>query len=83
MAESLTAATVEFTVVGTAGRASGCPPLPRPFTTGLSGPDFAKLLRVGWVPAGIVLGISVGGLHDNLLTTSSGPWGTANAEVPA
>ena len=37
----------------------------------------------GWVPAGIALGISVAGLHDDLVTTSSGPWGTGNAEVPA
>jgi uncharacterized protein YbjQ (UPF0145 family) len=33
--------------------------------------------------AGIALGISVAGLHDDLVTTSSGPWGTGNAEVPA
>lgn len=29
------------------------------------------------------LGISVAGLHDDLPTISSGPWGTGNAEVPA
>ena len=81
--DNFTAATVEFKVIGTAVRAKGCPPLPRPFTTELSGPDFAKLLMVGWVPAGITLGISVAGRHDNLVTTSSGPWGTGNAEVPA
>jgi uncharacterized protein YbjQ (UPF0145 family) len=81
--DSFTAATVEITVIGTAVRAQGCPPLPRPFTTELSGPDFAKLIMDGWVPAGIALGISVAGLHDTLVTTSSGPWGTGNAEVPA
>jgi uncharacterized protein YbjQ (UPF0145 family) len=80
--DSFTAATVEFKVIGTAVRAKGCPPLSRPFTTELSGPDFARLLVVGWVPAGIALGISVAGLHDTLVTTSSGPWGTGNAEVP-
>ena len=36
----------------------------------------------GWVPAGIALGISVAELHDTLVTTSSGSWGTGNAEVP-
>ena len=82
-ADSFTAAAVEFTVIGTAVRASGCPPLARPFTSDLSGPDFAKLIMAGWVPAGIALGISVAGLHDDLVTTSSGPWGTGNAEVPA
>ena len=80
--DSFTAATVEFKVIGTAVRAKGCPPLSRPFTTELSGQDFAKLLMDGWVPAGIALGISVAGLHDILVTTSSGPWGTRNAEVP-
>ena len=62
--DSFTAATVEIKVIGTAVRAQGCPPLPRPFTTEMSGPDFAKLLMDGWVPAGIALGISVAGLHD-------------------
>jgi uncharacterized protein YbjQ (UPF0145 family) len=81
--DNFTAATVEFTVIGTAVRGRGCPPLARPFTSGLSGPDFAKLLMDGWVPAGIALGISVAGLHDTLVTTSSGSWGTGNAEVPA
>jgi uncharacterized protein YbjQ (UPF0145 family) len=81
--DNFTAATVQFKVIGTAVRACGCPPLARPFTSGLSGPDFAKLLMDGWVPAGIVLGISAAGLHDTLVTTSSGPWGTGNAEVPA
>jgi uncharacterized protein YbjQ (UPF0145 family) len=80
--DSFTAATVAFQVIGTAVRATGCPPLPCPFITELSGPDFAKLLMDGWMPAGIALGISVAGLHDNLVTTSSGPWGTGNAEVP-
>lgn len=79
---SFTAATVAFKVIGTAVRAKGSPPLPRPFTTELSGPDFAELLMDGWVPAGIALGISAAGLHDTLVTTSSGPWGTGNAEVP-
>jgi uncharacterized protein YbjQ (UPF0145 family) len=81
--DSFTAATVAFTVIGTAVRGRGCPPLARPFTTGLSGQDFAKLLIDGWVPAGIALGISAAGLHDTLVTTSSGPWGTGNAEVPS
>ena len=82
-ADSLTAGAVEFKVIGTAVRATGCPPPTRPFATDLSGPDFARLVMAGWVPAGIALGISVAGLHDDLLTTSAGPWGTGNAEVPA
>jgi uncharacterized protein YbjQ (UPF0145 family) len=82
-ATSLTAAAIEFTVTGTAVRVIGCAPLSRPFATELSGADFAKLVMAGWVPAGIALGISVAGLHDTLVTTSSGAWGTGNAEVPA
>jgi uncharacterized protein YbjQ (UPF0145 family) len=80
---NFTAATVQFKVIGTAVRGRGCPPLARPFTSGLPGSDFAKLLMDGWVPAGIALGISAAGLHDTLVTASSGPWGTGNAEVPA
>ena len=80
--DNATAPTVEFKVIGTAVRGCGCPPLARPFTCELSGSDFAKLLMDGWVPAGIALGISAAGLHDTLVTTSSGPWGTGNAEVP-
>jgi uncharacterized protein YbjQ (UPF0145 family) len=82
-ATSLTAAAIEFSVIGAAVRVIGCPPLARPFATALSGADFAKLVMAGWVPAGIALGISVAGLHDELATTSSGSWGTGNAEVPA
>jgi uncharacterized protein YbjQ (UPF0145 family) len=81
-ATGLTAAAIEFTVMGTAVRVVGCPALARPFVTELSGADFAKLVMGGWVPAGIALGIAVAGLHDELVTTSSGPWGTGNAEVP-
>jgi hypothetical protein len=58
--------------MGTAVRALGCPALARPFATELSGADFAKLVMAGWVPAGIALGIAVAGLHDELVTTSSG-----------
>jgi uncharacterized protein YbjQ (UPF0145 family) len=82
-ATSLTAAAIKFTVMGTALRATGCPPLARPFASELPGSDFAKLVLAGWVPVGIALGIAVAGLHDELVTTSSGPWGTGNAEVPA
>jgi hypothetical protein len=49
--DGLIAGVLEFTVIGTAVRASGCPPLRRPFASDLSGPDFAKLIMAGWVPA--------------------------------
>jgi uncharacterized protein YbjQ (UPF0145 family) len=76
-ADSFSAGAVEFKVIGTAVRAGGCPPLARPFASDLSGPDFAKLIMTGWVPAGIALGISVSALHDELMATSSGPRGRA------
>ena len=82
-ADNLTAGAIEFTVIGTAVRASGCPPMSRPFASGLSGQDFAKLIMGGWVPAGIALGISVAALHDDGLMTGSGRLGAGNAEVPA
>jgi uncharacterized protein YbjQ (UPF0145 family) len=81
--DPLTAGAIEFTVTGTAVRAGGCPPLRRPFAADLSGPDFAKLIMTGWAPAGIALGISVSGLHDDSVPPSSGPPPTENAEVPA
>ena len=74
-ATSFTAAAIKFTVTGTAVRAGGCPPLARPFAADLSGPDFAKLIRAGWMPAGIALGISVAGLHDDLVTSQFRPVG--------
>jgi uncharacterized protein YbjQ (UPF0145 family) len=81
--DTLTAGAIEFTVIGTAVRASGCLPLRRPFASDLSGPDFAKLIMTGWVPAGIALGISVSGLHDDSVTVSPGPLRTGNAEIEA
>lgn len=52
-----TAGNVEFTVVGTAVRRPGSPPLAQPFTCHLSGQEFAKLLQTGYVPAAFVIGV--------------------------
>jgi uncharacterized protein YbjQ (UPF0145 family) len=73
---------VEFTAIGTAIRAPGAahgPPVP--FTSDLSGQDFAKLIMTGWVPAGLVLGISIGSRHDDRTTARQARWGSGNAEV--
>ena len=73
---------LEFTVIGTAIRAPGAahgPPVP--FTSDLSGQDFAKLIMTGWVPAGLVLGISIGSRHDDRTTARQARWGSGNAEV--
>jgi uncharacterized protein YbjQ (UPF0145 family) len=82
-ADGWRAGAVEFTVTGTAVRARGCPRVSRPFACDLSGQDFAKLIMAGWAPAGIALGLSVAGLHDDGLTTGTSRLGPRNAEVPA
>ncbi len=72
----------QFTALGTAVRAPGAahgPPVP--FTAELSGQDFAKLMMMGWVPAGLVLGISIGSRHDDRTTARQARWGSGNAEV--
>lgn len=72
----------QFMATGTAVRAPGAAPGPRvPFTCGLSGQDFAKLVMTGWVPAGLVLGISIGSRHDDRETARQTRWGSGNTEV--
>jgi uncharacterized protein YbjQ (UPF0145 family) len=77
---SFPAGGLEFKALGTAVRGPG-PPLARPFTSDLSGQDFAKLFEDGWMPAGLVLGISVGARHDDWLTVTQTRWGAGNTEV--
>jgi uncharacterized protein YbjQ (UPF0145 family) len=73
---------IEFTVIGTAVRAAGAPPgTGAPFTSDVSGQDFAKLIMAGWVPAGLALGLSIGVRHDDRVTTRQARWGSGNAEV--
>jgi uncharacterized protein YbjQ (UPF0145 family) len=78
---SFPAGGLEFKAIGTAVRAPGSPPLPKPFSSDLSGQDFAKMIASGWVPAGLALGISVGARHDDWLTVGQTRWGAGNAEV--
>jgi uncharacterized protein YbjQ (UPF0145 family) len=82
---------LEFKAIGTAIRAPGVAEVSKwpsrgghrkqPFTSDLSGQDFAKLIMKGWVPAGLVLGISIGSRHDDWLTVGQTRWGAGNAEV--
>jgi uncharacterized protein YbjQ (UPF0145 family) len=73
---------LEFKAIGTAVRAPGAGDGPRtPFTSDVSGQDFAKLIMTGWVPAGLALGISIGSRHDDRTTTRQARWSSANAEV--
>jgi uncharacterized protein YbjQ (UPF0145 family) len=48
---------LEFFAIGTAVRADGDRRPKKPFTSDLSGQDFAKLLRAGWVPVALVQGV--------------------------
>jgi uncharacterized protein YbjQ (UPF0145 family) len=72
----------QFAVIGTAVRAPG-PGHGRsaPFTSDVSGQDFAKLIMAGWVPVGLVQGISIGSRHDDRNTNRQARWGSRNAEV--
>jgi len=72
---------LEFKAIGTAVRAPGAAALARPFTSDLSGQDFAKLFLDGWMPVGLALGISVGARHDDWLTVTQTRWGAGNTEV--
>lgn len=55
----------EFMAIGTAVLASGRTHLETPFTTTFGGQDLAKLVSVGWMPASIVVGMSVAIRHDD------------------
>jgi uncharacterized protein YbjQ (UPF0145 family) len=72
---------LEFKAIGTAVRAPGAVSPRAPFTSHLSGQDFAKLIINGWAPAGLVLGISVGARHDDWQTISQSAWGAGNTEI--
>jgi uncharacterized protein YbjQ (UPF0145 family) len=72
---------LEFKAIGTAVRAPGAVPLREGFSSDLTGQDFAKLITAGWVPAGLVLGISIGARHDDWLTINQTRWGSGNTEV--
>jgi uncharacterized protein YbjQ (UPF0145 family) len=74
----------QFTVIGTAVRAPGAENgRSAPFTSDVSGQDFAKLIMAGWVPVGLVQGISIGSRHDDRNTNRQARWGSGNAEVAA
>jgi uncharacterized protein YbjQ (UPF0145 family) len=78
---SFPAGGLEFKAIGTAVRAPGKVRLREPFTSDLTGQDFAKLILAGWVPVGLALGISVGARHDDWATVSQTRWGSGNTEV--
>ena len=54
--EPFVAGGIEVQAIGTAVRADGDKRPPRPFTSDLTGQDFAKLILAGWLPTGLVMG---------------------------
>jgi uncharacterized protein YbjQ (UPF0145 family) len=67
---------LEFSAVGTAVRgAITRPATERPFTSDLSGQDVVKLLRAGWLPVALVVGVGAVVRHDDLLAyTQRSSW---------
>jgi uncharacterized protein YbjQ (UPF0145 family) len=58
---------LEFMAVGTAVRAEGDTRPPRPFTSDLTGQEFVKLIRAGWLPVALAMGVGVAMRHDDWL----------------
>jgi uncharacterized protein YbjQ (UPF0145 family) len=60
---------LEFMAIGTAVRSTGSRTGKRgpalPFTSDLSGQDFAKLVHAGWLPVALVMGIGAAIRHDD------------------
>jgi uncharacterized protein YbjQ (UPF0145 family) len=56
---------LEFMAIGTAVRTDGAKRPRQPFTSDLSGQDFAKLIRSGWVPVDLVQGVGAVIRHDD------------------
>ena len=61
---------LEFIAIGTAVRADGDRHPKHPFTSDLTGQDFAKLIRSGWVPVALVQGVGAVMRHDDWRTQS-------------
>jgi uncharacterized protein YbjQ (UPF0145 family) len=71
---------IEVQAIGTAVRADGNRRPPWPFTSDLTGQDFAKLILSGWLPVGLVMGTAVLLRHDDYSTAwQTGSWN--NTEI--
>lgn len=71
----------EFTALGTAVRARSRVRPRMPFTSHLSGQDFAKLVHGGWIPTGLAFGIALEIRHDDWRTSRRIRWTAGNQEV--
>ncbi|MFI6845079.1 YbjQ family protein [Kitasatospora sp. NBC_00085] len=79
--EEFPAGGLEFTALGTAVRARSRIRPRLPFTSHLSGQDFAKLVHTGWVPTGLAFGIAIAIRHDDWRTSRRVRWTAGNQEV--
>jgi uncharacterized protein YbjQ (UPF0145 family) len=73
---------LEFTALGTAVRARGEVRPRQPFTSHVTGQEFAKLIHAGYVPTGLALGISIASRHDDYRTRAALSRWAGNQEVP-
>jgi uncharacterized protein YbjQ (UPF0145 family) len=71
----------EYTVRGTAVRARTALRPAAPFASHVSGQEFAMLLRAGWVPSGLVIGLALGARHDDQRTRSQARLLAASSEI--
>src|SRR5580658_4870771 len=78
---SFPAGGTEFTVQGTAVRARSTIRLASPFTSQVSGQEFARLVRGGWIPVALVFAVSLGARHDDRRTREQTRWTAASREV--
>jgi uncharacterized protein YbjQ (UPF0145 family) len=72
---------MEFTALGTAVRARSATHLANPFTSHVTGQEFGKLVHAGFIPTGLVLGISIATRHDDWRTYGQLRWTAGNQEV--
>jgi uncharacterized protein YbjQ (UPF0145 family) len=73
---------LEFQAIGTAVRAPGTAlRLKKPFTSHVTGQEFAKLVMNDWIPVSLVLGISIGTRHDDYRTRMAARRWAGNQEI--
>ncbi|MGH9028858.1 MAG: heavy metal-binding domain-containing protein [Acidimicrobiales bacterium] len=77
------AGTATFLVTGTAVVHAGSAPLETPFLTNASGQSFERLVGLGYVPAGIAVGVGVVYVKPNCVASGNLTAVGANRQIPA
>jgi uncharacterized protein YbjQ (UPF0145 family) len=73
---------LSFIARGTAVRAAGSTHLDGPFLSDLNGTDLALLMRAGWAPTGLVMGVGAVVAHDGRTTVRRRQAWAGNIEIP-